>query len=190
MWSFIPGLVYRTNIDYVALESRRNEHDAVSNHRSLESLLNRLFRRESKKISKLRVTGLCEGNSPVAVEFPAQRASNAENVSIWWRHHRSRFFCPCSRIKYYPLNMYFIAFFFWCVIGSNCIKLMCSHIFPSFILCANAIVWFPLCQWSFPARYGYYIISGFEIVGFAGVWSCVHDHTCWSWQEKYNNKLF
>ena len=23
-------------------------------------------------------------------EFPAQRASNAENVSIWWRHHVSR----------------------------------------------------------------------------------------------------
>ena len=23
-------------------------------------------------------------------EFPAQRASNAENVSIWWRHHESR----------------------------------------------------------------------------------------------------
>ena len=22
-------------------------------------------------------------------EFPAQRASNAENVSIWWRHHDS-----------------------------------------------------------------------------------------------------
>ena len=30
---------------------------------------------------------LCEGNSPVTVEFPAQRASNAENVPIWWRHH-------------------------------------------------------------------------------------------------------
>ena len=28
------------------------------------------------------VTGLCEGNSPVTGEFPAQRASNAENVSI------------------------------------------------------------------------------------------------------------
>ena len=27
------------------------------------------------------------GNSPVTGEFPAQRASNAENVSIWWRHH-------------------------------------------------------------------------------------------------------
>ena len=30
---------------------------------------------------------LCGGNSPVAGEFPAQMASNAENVSIWWRHH-------------------------------------------------------------------------------------------------------
>ena len=44
-------------------------------------------RRRSKKTSKLRVTGLCEGNSPVTGEFPAQMGSNAENVSIWWRHH-------------------------------------------------------------------------------------------------------
>ena len=35
---------------------------------------------------QLRVTGLCEGNSPVTGEFHAQRTSNAENVSIWWRH--------------------------------------------------------------------------------------------------------
>ena len=40
-----------------------------------------------KKISKLGITGLCEGNSPVTGEFPAQRASNVENVSIWWRHY-------------------------------------------------------------------------------------------------------
>ena len=40
-----------------------------------------------KETSKFRVTGLCEGNSPVTGEFPAQRASNAENVSIWWRQH-------------------------------------------------------------------------------------------------------
>ena len=44
-------------------------------------------RRKSKKTSKLRVTGHCEGNMPVTGEFPAQRASNAENVFIWWRHH-------------------------------------------------------------------------------------------------------
>ena len=48
---------------------------------------NRLFRRRSKKASKLRVAGLCEGNSPGTGEFPAQMANNAENVSIWWRHH-------------------------------------------------------------------------------------------------------
>ena len=40
-----------------------------------------------KKISKRPFNGLCAGNSPVTGEFPAQRASNAENVSIWWRHH-------------------------------------------------------------------------------------------------------
>ena len=41
----------------------------------------------SKKTTKLRVTGICVGNSPVTGEFPAQMASSAENVSIWWRHH-------------------------------------------------------------------------------------------------------
>ena len=41
----------------------------------------------SKKTSKLRVTGLCGGNSPVTSEFPAQKASNAKNISIWWRPH-------------------------------------------------------------------------------------------------------
>ena len=40
-----------------------------------------------QKTSKLRVTGLGEGNSSVTGEFSAQLASNAENVSIWWRHH-------------------------------------------------------------------------------------------------------
>ena len=29
----------------------------------------------------------CVGYSPGTGEFPAQMASNAENVSIWWRHH-------------------------------------------------------------------------------------------------------
>ena len=61
----------------------------VSNHQPHHCLLNRSFRRRSKKTSKLRVTGLCAGNSPVTGELPAQRASNAENVSICWRHHES-----------------------------------------------------------------------------------------------------
>ena len=50
-------------------------------------LRRRLFRSRSKKASKLHVTGLYEGNSPVTGEFTIQRASNAENISFWWRHH-------------------------------------------------------------------------------------------------------
>ena len=37
--------------------------------------------------SKLRVTGLCAGNSLVIGEFPLQMATNAENAFIWWSHH-------------------------------------------------------------------------------------------------------
>ena len=61
-----------------------DERDGVSNHQPHDRLLKRLFRRRSRK--KLRVTGFCESNSPMTGEFPAQRSSNAENVSIWWRH--------------------------------------------------------------------------------------------------------
>ena len=79
-----------------SLQWRHNEHggSGVSNDWCLDGLLlNHLFRHRSKKTSRFRVTGLCGGNSPVTgefptqCEFPSQRASNAENVSIWWRHH-------------------------------------------------------------------------------------------------------
>ena len=66
---------------------RHNGHDGVPNHQPYECLLNRLFKHRSKKTSKLRVTGLYEGNSLVIGEFPAQRASNTENVSVSWRNH-------------------------------------------------------------------------------------------------------
>ena len=69
------------------LQWRHNEQDSVSNHQPHNCLLSCLFRPGSNKTSKLRVTGLCAGNSPGTGEFPAQMASNAENVSIWCRHH-------------------------------------------------------------------------------------------------------
>ena len=72
-----------------SLRWRHNGRNSVSNHQPRECLLSRLFGRRSKKTSKLRVTGLCAGNSPGTGEFPAQRTSNTENVSIWWRHHAS-----------------------------------------------------------------------------------------------------
>ena len=126
-----------------SLHWRHNDHDGISNHQPNGCLLNRLFRRRSKKTSKLRVTGLCVGNSPGPVNsphkgsvtrkmfpfdgvimpsafrlfvqqfvqahineniniprhwplwrestgdrwIPLTRTSNAENVSILWRHH-------------------------------------------------------------------------------------------------------
>ena len=81
----IPVQERRTYVDFITMT--HNGHDGVSNHRRLDCLLKRLFRRKSQRTSKLRITSLCEGNSPVTGEFPAQRASNAENVSIWWRPH-------------------------------------------------------------------------------------------------------
>ena len=82
---FKPSLADRC--ESISLWWRHNGRDSVSNHQPHDCLLNRLFRRRSKKTSKLRVTGLCASNSPGTGEFPAQMASNAKNVSIWWRHH-------------------------------------------------------------------------------------------------------
>ena len=85
LW-FVPytGVAHNQprNIFTNPLRWRHNDRDGVSNHQPHDCLLNRLFGRISKKTSKLRVTGLCAGNSPWTGEFPAQRASNAENVSI------------------------------------------------------------------------------------------------------------
>ena len=56
-----------------ALQWRHNERDDISNHQPHDCLLDLIFRRRSKKISKLRVTGLSGVNSPVTGEFPAQK---------------------------------------------------------------------------------------------------------------------
>ena len=73
----MSAIASQISVSIVSLQWRHNGRDSVSNHQ-----LSRLIRSRSKKTS-----GLCAGNSPETGEFPAQRASNAENVSIWWRHH-------------------------------------------------------------------------------------------------------
>ena len=93
MWRFQAGTssVIKRSTFYpsgpFSLLCRHNGRDGVSNHQSHDCLLNRSFRRRSKKTLKLRVTGLSAGNSPVTGEYPAQMASNVENASIWWRQH-------------------------------------------------------------------------------------------------------
>ena len=58
------------NLRSFPLLRRHNERDGASTHQLHDCLLNRLFRRRSKKTSKLRVTGLCEGNSRGPVNSP------------------------------------------------------------------------------------------------------------------------
>ena len=91
------------------LQWRHNERDGVSNRQPHDCLPKRLFRRRSKKTSKLPATGLCEGNSPVTSEFPTQRANNADNFTIWWRHH------DMARIPSWPAALLGCSWFmfFW-----------------------------------------------------------------------------
>ena len=83
-------LVWLIQYQERSLQWRHNEHNGVSNHQPHDCLLDCLFRHRSKQTSKLHITGLCAGNSPVTGEFLAQRANNVENVSIWWHHHVCR----------------------------------------------------------------------------------------------------
>ena len=75
--------------------------DGVSNHQPYDCLLKRLFRRKSKKTSKLRFTGICAKidrwpvNSPH--KWPGTR--KAENVSIWWRHHENTWRMERSKFR-------------------------------------------------------------------------------------------
>ena len=70
--------------------------DGVLNHRRPGCLLNRLFMPRSKKTSRLRVTGHCEGNPPIT-----GGSSYVENVSIWWRHH-----ALCVMIYYWSVLVF------------------------------------------------------------------------------------
>ena len=75
-----------------SLHWRHNDHDGVSNHQPRGCLLNRLFSRRSKKTSKLRVIGLCAGNSPGPVNSPhkgpvTRKIFPFDDVIMWWRRH-------------------------------------------------------------------------------------------------------
>ena len=68
------------------LQWRHKERDCFSNHRRLNCLLNSLSRRIEENI-KAQLHWSLWGDLPVTDGFPSQRASNRQNVSIWWRHH-------------------------------------------------------------------------------------------------------
>ena len=80
----VPGLMATTTVvagsgDKIVrdtLQWRYNESNGVWNHQPQDCLFNRSFRCRSKKTSKLRVTGLCAGNSSSIVVMFHQSIEN------------------------------------------------------------------------------------------------------------------
>ena len=61
----INNCIYAVQHNARTPQWRHNDHDCVSNDQRFNCFHNRLFRRRSKKTSKIRAPVLCEGNPPV-----------------------------------------------------------------------------------------------------------------------------
>ena len=70
-----------------SLQWRHNERDGVSNHQRLDCLLTCFIQAQNKENLKAPRHWPLWGEFTGTGEFTAQKASSAENVSIWWRHH-------------------------------------------------------------------------------------------------------
>ena len=70
VWTWLGKIRPSKAVKLIPLRWRHNERDSVSTPQPRDCLLSRLFRRRSKKTSKLRVTGLCVGTSPGLVNSP------------------------------------------------------------------------------------------------------------------------
>ena len=92
------ALMAAVNVWRKPLQWRHNEHDGVSNHQHHGWLLNRLYKCRSKKTWKLRVIGLCAGNSPRNGEFPCTKGqqrgkcfhlmtSSWMTIIGWWKRN-------------------------------------------------------------------------------------------------------
>ena len=98
---------------------RHNGHYGVSNHQPRDCLLNRLFRCRSKKTSKLRVTGLCAGNSPGAVNSPNKWTVTRKMFPFMTS---SCFMKTPLHITYFAITQTFFNFEYGCIISALCVK--------------------------------------------------------------------
>ena len=71
----------------ITLQWYLNERDSVSNHQPHNCLLKPLFRRRSKKTSKLVSLAYVRGIRRWPINSPHRGPLPRKNVSIWWRHH-------------------------------------------------------------------------------------------------------
>ena len=82
LWDYFSRHIIASGLFNIAMTS--HEHHDVINHRLPDWLFNSLFRLTSIKISKLGVIGPSLWGSTSEQWIPAQRASNAERVAMWW----------------------------------------------------------------------------------------------------------
>ena len=95
-----------------SLRWRHNDHDGVSKDQPHGCLLNRLFRGRSKKTSKLRVTGLCVGNSPGPVNSPhkgpvTRKILPFDDVIMFtttWKHMESETKLPTFYRRHFQMH--------------------------------------------------------------------------------------
>ena len=124
----------------------------VSQTTSLTIVYSTVYPGADKKTIKARVTGLCAGNSPVTGEFPAQRASNTENVSIWWRRHAFVWFsggwnhfvykslkmaCVC----FYENSVQSITFQEGCTTVNHCDRIMYLYLYHGWYMGTCFVLW-------------------------------------------------
>ena len=83
--NFVHGMLTLTTVKTPirSLQWHHNERNDVSNHRRLDCLLSRSGTDQRKHLSSASLA-FVRGIHWWPVE---ERASNAENISIWWRHH-------------------------------------------------------------------------------------------------------
>ena len=130
----------------IPLQWRYSECNGVSNHQRLDCFLNRWLKHISKKTTKLRVTGLCAKNPPVAGGFPSLRTSNAENVSILWRHHEHLPFFHCRQFKAWRSNVLKYIINYSCsLICCGWVRIGLTHILQTNCPSTGAIL-LPRCQ--------------------------------------------
>ena len=81
------------------LQRRNCRRDGNSNHRLLECLLNRLFRRRSQK--KIPRHWPLWGESTGEKVNSPHKGPVTGNVSIWWRHHERQTPRPLASVFFY-----------------------------------------------------------------------------------------
>ena len=89
----------------MTLQWRHNDHDSVSNHQH-----HVVIQTQIKENTKVPCHWPLCGDFTGTGDFPAQRASYAENVSIWWRHHGEAAYHPYADRHNFQLSHFNFTF--------------------------------------------------------------------------------